>query len=923
MKMTSGVHDRVRMESECRVVMADEKKSREELVCELERLRRERAEREKLDSLTAGALRLIKSQMPTHELLREIVTLIARGIGFEAVGLRLREGEDFPYFQTKGFTEEFVRIENSLCPKGSHGQPALDKDGNPVLECACGMVIQDRVDRNEPFVTEYGSIWTNSNTDLVTQRPQLLDHIRGNCIGSGYESSALIPLRFGAATFGLLQFEDKRRGMFTPETMNGLELIALHLALALSQRQAVEELRLAGAQLERRVLERTRELHESEERYRDLFQYSHAIKLLIDPETGAIVDANPAACAYYGYSLGEFLQLTIDRINTLPRDEAMARMAEAGSARLNRFEFKHRLATGEIRDVEVDSGAVRLKGKRLLYSIVQDITERKKVELALKESRERERERANELETAKRELERNLDDMRFIVEATDLGIWSNEMPLNKMNWNRQVKEHFWLAPDCEPVLDDFFNILHPDDREPTRLAIERATTERVPQNTIYRTVAPDGRIRWVHAQGRAMYGEDGQPVRFSGITQDVTGMKLAEQALSRAKTGAEAANQAKSDFLAMMSHEIRTPMNGILGFSQLLLGKAADDESQNFLGLILDCGERLLDIINDILDLSKIESGKTELESCPFSLREALQSTVNLLKVNAESKNIGLFLGVDSKIPDILLGDPGRLRQVLTNLIGNAVKFTEKGKVLVSVSLAEEPTASRVRVGFKIQDSGIGIPKDRLVKIFEPFSQAGASTHVIYGGTGLGLAISKNLAELMGGAIQAESVEGEGSTFIFTANFGLAAKPDQAKPEAQPITGSAPRELNILLAEDDEISRLLAVKLLQKQGHRVETAHNGRQAIEKLKAGNFNLVLMDVFMPDMDGIEAVRAIRRGEAGQDKTGVRIIALTAYALKGDRERCLAAGMDDYLSKPVKAEELYEMLRDCEERKQADFS
>uniref|UniRef100_I2Q5A2 histidine kinase n=1 Tax=Desulfovibrio sp. U5L TaxID=596152 RepID=I2Q5A2_9BACT len=248
--------------------MHDGGKSRDELLREVGRLRQELAGRAALDSLIAGTLGLIKSEDSTRDLLRAVVILIARETGFAAVGLRLREGEDFPYFMTTGLSEEFIRLENSLCPKGGHGQPARDGDGGPLLECACGMVIQGRLDHSEPFVTDYGSLWVNSNTDLIAERPELLERLRGNCIGSGYESSALIPIRFGTTTHGLLQLEDRRRGLFTLQLVAGLELVARHLALALSQRQAVEELRLAGADLERRVSERTKALGESEAKFR-------------------------------------------------------------------------------------------------------------------------------------------------------------------------------------------------------------------------------------------------------------------------------------------------------------------------------------------------------------------------------------------------------------------------------------------------------------------------------------------------------------------------------------------------------------------------------------------------------------------------------------------------------------------------------
>ncbi|GAB7081656.1 hypothetical protein JCM14635_33290 [Megalodesulfovibrio paquesii] len=782
-------------------------------------------------------------------------------------------------------------------------------------------------------------------------------------------------------------------------------------------------------------------LAEREMHYRALFEDNAVVMALIDPESGAIIDVNKAACAFYGWSKAEMQRKRITEINTAPLETIQREMAAAQCRGKRHFQFRHCLASGEVRDVEVYSGPLMLQGESVLYSCIIDITERVQAEAALRKSQQQLRhiadtvpgmlyqlrlspeghlsfgyvsDRVREIqglhpadvlrdasvlfnsvhpEDASRVMADTLasaaaltpysNTHRFIrpdgqtrwlktesipirqedgsiqwngfaFDITDLkraeaalqqsqaqlleaqrlahlGHFAHDLSTGKTTWSAEALRILGLPSTMqEPPASESLSL----DHLLNRLASDQERAELQQALAALQTAAPGTMVdRDLQLQPRADVDrpeearqslrllarlepdEDGTPTLLRGVLQDVTARTRILEELRRLTRAAEAANRVKSEFLANMSHEIRTPLNGVMGMLQLLLQGLQPPDQRELTQAALNSTIRLTSLLSDILDLSAVESGRLRISSAPFRLAEVVESVELLFGMAARERGIALRIRCAPDTPAMLVGDAQRLRQILLNLVGNALKFTSIGTVTLEIQPLSGPHLTRPALLFIVRDTGSGIASDILPRIFDPFFQGEAQQARRLRrtqGVGLGLPIVRQLTALMGGSLCLDSAPGQGTACY--VSLPLPAAQDTARtgpreplfPESTPLPPA-----RVLIVEDEQVNRLALHHFLKQSGLEVVEAEHGQAALEALQREGFDLVLMDIQMPVMDGLEATLAIRDGQAGETVRHIPIVALTAYAMPEDRDRFLAAGMNSYLPKPVEFKALTRLL------------
>lgn len=629
------------------------------------------------------------------------------------------------------------------------------------------------------------------------------------------------------------------------------------------------------------------EIRSSQNKYQNLFELS-ADAIIVHTLDGIIVETNGKAVELLGRSRDELVGLHVKELHPESALEAsktaMKRVLKGEEVRVEtEFLGPH----GQPFAAELSARRVETDEAALVHGVVRDISERKR--------HEAERERYQKLLAHSQRL-------------AQVGSFEWTVDTNELFWSKETFAIFGIDSQGRvPTLEEYKDRIHIDDRSFVQASIRRAIEYGEPYEISHRIVLDDGTTRVVEGRGEPMRNKDGRTVKIVGTLQDITRVAETNEALLKAKEDAEAANIAKSHFLASMSHEMRTPLNGVIGLLDLLGETDLTRVQQDYLETATGSADALLILLSDLLDLSRIEAGEMDIELSPMRTKDFIEQSLEIVKATYESDEPSIVVEIAPSVPTRIEADGARLRQVLTNLLSNAVKFTPHGKVNVLCGYDKRTDELSVSV----EDQGIGISPNKLTTLFDRFTQAHTGLSRRYGGAGLGLAITKNLVTLMGGSISVESELSQGSRFTFTIpakaldeQLAIKASVERRIDDENPLRG-----IRILLAEDSDTNALVVTRKLEAHGAKVNRANNGLEAIDFVRTQTYDIVLMDVSMPELDGLAATRAIRDDETPENQ--LPIVALTAHALRGDKERCLAAGMTDYVAKPIAMQDLIQAI------------
>ncbi len=627
--------------------------------------------------------------------------------------------------------------------------------------------------------------------------------------------------------------------------------------------------------------------------YQGLFGSNLNPMLLVDPKTLAIVEANASARDFYGRS--DMAGKRLSDLASTENNQLPSELALSGTNAARRIISRHKAREGVQRDVEIIASPIRLCRKDLLHVIVTDLTAYLEKEV-----------RYRKLHTLLWSFLDNIPCPLFIIDP------DGRFSLVNPHWE-SLMDRSYVSVVGRHLSDVFGEEKARSFLEHGRQVVESARPLRVEIQ-----LCLGGVLRCFDTIMFPVLNESGQVEAVGGFALEITERKKDEQELMQARQKAEVADRAKSQFLANMSHELRTPLNGIIGMIELLLTSRSEPEERKFLELARASAGDLLGLVNDLLSLSTLERQRFEPLSRPFGLSETVDSVARFFSVRARLKGLDFSASVDPALSGQLLGDELRLKQVLINLLDNAVKFTESGSVRLEVRLATDAARNgqgraTLPVTFLVSDTGIGIPENKLADVFDSFTLGEDYLTKRYGGAGLGLAIARHIVSKLGGRIEASSFVGRGSQFHFTLCLPRAIQPEAASP-GKPMGLAMPERTTVLHAEDEATNRLLVRHLLEREGLRVLEACDGQEALDLLASERVDLVLMDIQMPRMDGLEALSRIRSGQAGNAPRDLPVVAVTAYALEGDRSNIMNAGMTGFLPKPFGREELLRSVREA---------